>query len=48
MAGKNHMKRISVTILSYVFAVNESGIMYLVSQISFCSVISKQKTCELS
>ena len=35
------MKRISVTILIYVFAVNESEIMYLVSQISFCSVISK-------
>ena len=42
------MKRNSVIIFIFVFALNESEIMYLVSQISLCSVISNQKTCKLS
>ena len=33
----------SVTILIFVFAVNESEIVYLVSQISFCIVVYKNK-----
>ena len=43
MTGNNHMKRISVTIYIFVFAVNESDIMYLVSQISFCSSVLVNK-----